>query len=160
MRHTINAPNETVLVVANDEVILQVVSGILVDARYRVIPAADPEIAIAEAKAWAGTIDLLLSTVDLPGMSGPDLGETLKISRPKLRVMLMAGGFDGNLLILNYGWAFIQQPSVPMSLVKMVRAVLDTPNRSQLGGQQFDNRQDSAKQKKLPRTLAASKRSA
>ena len=57
-------------------------------------------------------------------MSGPDLGEALKKSRPDIHVMLMSGGAKGNLLVLNYGWAFIQKPFVPVKLVQMVTDVL------------------------------------
>ena len=75
-------------------------------------------------------------------MSGPDLGELLKKSRSDLHVMLMSGGPDGNLLVLNYGWAFIQKPFVADKLVQMIRNVLSSANRSQLGGQEFDSRKD------------------
>jgi len=70
-------------------------------------------------------------------MSGPDLGELLKKTRPDMHVMLMSGGTEGNLLVLNYGWAFIQKPMVPVKLVQMVTEVLHSPNRSQLGGQEI-----------------------
>jgi hypothetical protein len=60
-----------------------------------------------------------------------------------MRVMLMSGGADGNLLILNHGWAFIQKPFVPKKLVEMVTDVLHSPDRSQLGGQEFDTRVDA-----------------
>ncbi len=81
----------------------------------------------------------------MPGMSGPALGEVLKILRPDLHVMLMSGGgVDGNLLVLNYGWAFIDKPLIAKKLMEMIRAVLDSPNRSQLGGNEFDPRKDVA----------------
>jgi hypothetical protein len=57
--------------------------------------------------------------------------------------MLMSGGAKGNLLVLNYGWAFIQKPFVPVKLVQMVTDVLHSRNRSQLGGQEFDSRKDA-----------------
>jgi hypothetical protein len=57
--------------------------------------------------------------------------------------MLMSGGADGNFLILNYGWAFIQKPLVPTKLVLMINEVLHTVNRHQTGGQEFDSRKDS-----------------
>ncbi len=88
-------------------------------------------------------IDLLLSDVDMPKMSGPDLGQLLKRARPDMHVMLMSGGVDGNLLVLNYGWAFIQKPFVASKLVHMILDVLHSENRSQLGGQEFDSRQDT-----------------
>ena len=83
------------------------------------------------------------SDLDMVPMSGPDLGQTLKKARPDLRVMLMSGGAEGNLLVLNYGWAFIQKPLVPVKLVQMVTDVLHSPNRSQPGGQEFDRRKDT-----------------
>jgi DNA-binding NtrC family response regulator len=76
-------------------------------------------------------------------MSGPDLGETLKKTRQDLHVMLMSGGAKGNLLVLNYGWAFVQKPFVATKLVQMVTEVLHSENRSQLGGQEFDSRKDT-----------------
>jgi hypothetical protein len=59
-----------------------------------------------------------------------------------MHVMLMSGGDNGNLLVLNYGWAYIQKPFVAVKLVQMVNDVLHSPNRSQLGGQEFDSRKD------------------
>jgi FixJ family two-component response regulator len=49
----------------------------------------------------------------MPGMTGPDLAELLKKARPDLHLMFMSGFTGGNLLVLNYGWAFIEKPFVP-----------------------------------------------
>ncbi len=111
-------------------------------AHFRVLSAKDADTAIELARKTEYKIDLLLSDVDMPKMSGPDLGQALKKSRPDLRVMLMSGGADGSLLVLNYGWAFIQKPFLPMKLIQMVTDVLHSPDRSQLGGQEFDSRKD------------------
>jgi hypothetical protein len=59
-----------------------------------------------------------------------------------MHIMLMSGGEQGNLLVLNYGWAYIQKPMVPTKLVQMVSDVLHSPNRSQPGGQEFDSRRE------------------
>jgi two-component system cell cycle sensor histidine kinase/response regulator CckA len=99
-------------------------------------------LALKLASEIDGKIDLLLSDVEMPEMSGPDLGEELKKVRPDIRVMLMSGGDNGNLLVLNYGWAYIQKPFVPIRLVQMINDVLHSENRSQLGGQEFDSRKD------------------
>jgi len=82
--------------------------------------------------------------VDLGDISGPNLGEELKKTRKDLHVMHMSGGDNGNLLVLNYGWAFLEQGFVSVKLVQMVTDVLHSPNRSQLGGHQFDSRKDTA----------------
>ena len=75
-------------------------------------------------------------------MSGPALGEALKLVRPNIHVMLMSGGANGDLLVLNYGWAYVQKPFVAAKLVQMVTEVLHSKNRSQLGGYEFDSRKD------------------
>ena len=139
-----NTP-ETILVVDDDELVLKVVVAILKEARFRVLSACNGSKAIHLAGKHHGVIDLLLSDVDMPAMSGPDLGEALKVTRPDMHVMLMSGGDNGNLLVLNYGWAYIQKPFVRTKLVEMVTHVLNSPNRSQPGGQEFDSRKDVAK---------------
>jgi two-component system, cell cycle sensor histidine kinase and response regulator CckA len=142
------APNstvQTILVVDDNALVLKTVIAILGDAGFNVLSASDGGAAIQLAGERVGAIDLLLSDIDMPQMSGPDLGERLKQDRPDLHVMLMSGGLNGNLLVLNYGWAYIQKPFVGSKLVEMVTHVLNSENRSQPGGQEFDSRRDAAR---------------
>jgi two-component system cell cycle sensor histidine kinase/response regulator CckA len=134
---------ETILVVDDHELVRQVVVEVLEHANFRVLSAESGPAALKLADQTGMKIDLLLSDVDMPGMSGPDLGEILKKVRPDMHVMLMSGGANGNLLVLNYGWAFVQKPFVAIKLVEMVTDVLHSENRSQLGGQEFDSRKDT-----------------
>jgi two-component system cell cycle sensor histidine kinase/response regulator CckA len=134
---------ETILVVDDNEAICKVIVEVLEQAHFHVLSANNGANAIELAKQTAGRIDLLLSDVDMPLMSGPDLGQTLKKTRPDIHVMLMSGGAEGNLLVLNYGWAFIEKPFVAKKLVEMVTEVLHSPDRSQLGGKEFDSRKDT-----------------
>jgi DNA-binding NtrC family response regulator len=133
---------ETILVVDDNQSVRKVVVAILAEVSFNVISAVDGPTAIRLADERDGVIDLLLSDVDMPGMSGPDLGERLKLTRPDMHVMLMSGGDNGNLLVLNYGWAYIQKPFVRTKLIEMVTHVLHSANRSQPGGQEFDSRKD------------------
>lgn len=134
---------ETILVVDDNEAVLTVVVAILKLARFQVLSAESGPAAMKVAKERIGKIDMLLSDVDMAEMSGPDLGQELKKTRPNMHVMLMSGGANGNLLVLNYGWAFIQKPFVAAKLVRMVAEVLHSRDRSQLGGQEFDSRKDT-----------------
>src|ERR1051325_4084696 len=131
------------LVVEDDEAVLRVVVAILKRANFVVLSADNGPAAIKLAEETDEPIHLLLSDVDMPGMSGPALGEALKAARPEMHVMLMSGQQDGNLLVLNYGWAFIRKPFVPTKLVEMVADVLHSANRSQFGGEEFDSRKDT-----------------
>jgi DNA-binding NtrC family response regulator len=134
---------ETILVVDDNEEVLNAVVAILEAAKFRVHSAGGGVAALKLAEETDEEIDLLLSGVDMQGMSGPDLGEALKKARPDMHVMLISGGANGNLLVLNYGWAYIQKQFLPMKLVQMVTEVLHTVNRSQLGGHEFDSRKDT-----------------
>jgi DNA-binding NtrC family response regulator len=133
---------ETVLVVDNDEAVLKTVVKLLEAANFRVLSASSGVDAVELAKETKSEIHLLLSAVDLQGMSGPDLGKALKKTRPDLHVMLMSGQENGNLLILNYGWAYIEKQRLAVKLVQMVTAVLHAPDRSQLGDE-FDSAKDT-----------------
>lgn len=133
---------ETILVVDDDRIVLKLVVAILKRANFRVHSANCAETALELAAKMDERIDLLLSDVEMPGLSGPDLGEALKKSRPDMHVMLMSGGSTGNLLVLNYGWAYLQKPFVPLKLVEMINNVLHSADRSQPGGQEFDSRKD------------------
>jgi len=134
---------ETIMVVDDQALVLETVVAVLQHANFRVLSADSRAKAMQLAKETDWRIDLVLSDVDMPEMSGPDLGEALKKARPDIHVMLMSGGPEGNLLVLNYGWAFIQKPFVSAKLVEMVTDVLHSEDRSQLGGQEFDSRKDT-----------------
>jgi DNA-binding NtrC family response regulator len=128
---------ETILVVNDIAGVLSSTSSILTDAGFNVLSASTPEAAIEISLDFAGPIDLLLSGVMMPGMSGPDLADKLMEQRPKLRVMLMTGYNNGNLLVLNYGWYLVPRQSLAKVLREKVNAVLHSANRSQ-GTDKFD----------------------
>jgi CheY-like chemotaxis protein len=107
---------ETILVVDDNDMVREVVVQILEHANFRVLSAECGPAALELAQQPGLKIDPLLSDVDMPQMTGPDLGEILKKTKPDLHVMLMSGGARGHLLVLNYGWAFIQKPFVPQKL--------------------------------------------
>ncbi|MEP6716036.1 MAG: response regulator [Terriglobia bacterium] len=134
---------ETILVVDDHAGVLAVVGEILQRANFQVLSATSSAAAIKLADESDLLIDLLLASLNMPLMSGPDLGEMLKKSRPKMHVLLMSGGYNQNLLVLNYGWTYIQKPFVPVRLVEMVLSVLNSPDRSQPGGREFDTRKDA-----------------
>ena len=139
---------ETILVVDDNDLVLKGVAAILAGEGFRVLSANCGPAALKLANETTEIIHLLLSDVDMPEISGPDLGEALKKARPDIRVMLMSGGDNGNLLVLNYGWAYIQKPFVPVKLIQMVKNVLHSENRSQRSGQEFDSLEDEGRSRK------------
>jgi DNA-binding response OmpR family regulator len=133
------APPKTILVVEDHPLLLKLVKDILEDAHFTVLTAGSAKKAIRVEGEFSGTIDLLLSDVMMPGMSGPDLAQKLKVQRPEMRIILMSAYPDGALLVLNYGWHFIQKPFLPLALVGRIKDVLRSKTREQ-GTDHFDTR--------------------
>jgi DNA-binding NtrC family response regulator len=121
---------KTILVVEDTALVLHAVRKILEHADFTVLAAAGADEAMQLSRTDE-TIDLLLSDVMMPGMSGPDLALKLKQSRPKMRVILMSGYANGALLVLNYGWHFIEKPFVATQLVAKIDEVLTGQSREQ-----------------------------
>jgi DNA-binding NtrC family response regulator len=115
---------ETILVVDDSARVRNVVTTILEKASYRVLLAKSGANAIKVSEDFNGRIHLLVSDEQMPGMSGPDLGVALKLSRPDLQVMLMTAMADGDLLVPHYGWARIQKPFLTVKLLKIIDVVL------------------------------------
>ncbi len=136
---------ETILVVDDTSLLLKAVVAILKKANYSILQANSGRQALEVAANHPGHIDLLLSDVQMPVMSGPELGEALQVTRPDIRLMFMSGFAGGSLLILNYGWAFIEKPFVRAKLLEMINSVLHSPNKSQ-GSHQYDTRCETGKQ--------------
>ena len=129
--HTVGETLETILLVEGHSVLLKLVKQILEDANFTVIPATNAKQAIRLEAEFPGTIDLLLSDVRMTGTSGPALAKRLKERRPQMRVVLMSGYPGGALLVLNYGWHYIEKPFVASVLVSKIKDVLRGETREQ-----------------------------
>jgi DNA-binding NtrC family response regulator len=129
--HIMAVAHKTILLVEDHSLLLKLVKQILESANFAVIPASTAKQAIQLEAEFPGTIDLLLSDVRMRGMSGPILAKRLKERRPQMRVVLMSGYPGGALLVLNYGWHYIEKPFVPSVLVSRIKDVLGGGIREQ-----------------------------
>jgi two-component system cell cycle sensor histidine kinase/response regulator CckA len=120
--------SETILVVEDAEALRLLITEILEVGGYRVLPGASPEEALASAEAHNGPIHLLLTDVVMPGMSGRQVADRIKASRPAVRVMYMSGYTDeaiGQHGALEPGTHFMQKPFTAGALLRKVREVLE-----------------------------------
>lgn len=118
---------ETILVVEDDPSLRELVVDLLEESGYKVLEALDVESAIAIAKKKK-TIHLLLTDVIMPTMGGGDLAASLKMLRPKLKVLFMSG-YSGDLVadhgVLEAETNLLEKPFTKHALLSKVRAVLD-----------------------------------
>jgi PAS domain S-box-containing protein len=119
---------ETILAVDDDPGIRRLVAAALQPLGYTVIEAVSGADGLQIAEAHAGAIDLLLTDVIMPGMSGRQLAETLAPIRPEMKVVYMSGYTDDVIAhkgILLPGIHFISKPLVPTKMVRRLRNILD-----------------------------------
>ena len=125
--HTRLRGNETVLVVEDDPGVRAITTLTLAKYGYNVLEATDGPAALL-VSADRKTIDLLVSDVVMPEMSGRQLADALLTSRPQCRILFMSGYNEEMLADRTAGGpteAFIQKPFTPVTLARKVREILD-----------------------------------
>lgn len=119
---------ETILIVEDEEALLEVARRSLEAAGYTVLSALAGDEALTIAAQHAGEIQLLLTDVIMPQMSGPALAQELVRARPQLEVLYMSGYTDDAIVhhgMLEAETQFISKPFVGADLARKVRQVLD-----------------------------------
>jgi len=120
--------HETVLLVEDAAPVRALARRSLEAHGYHVIDASDGPSALELSARHGAPIDLLVTDVVMPGMSGRELAERLAPVRPGMKVLYTSGYTDDAMVrqgVLNAGVAFLQKPFVPDSLARKVRDVLD-----------------------------------
>jgi len=119
---------ETILVVEDSLPVRKLVSDILSSHGYRVVAAASPSEALEQVKQPAHRVDLLLTDVILPEMSGRVLADRLREARKISRVLYMSG-YENDIIahqgVLNEGVRLLQKPFLEEDLLRQVRISLD-----------------------------------
>jgi CheY-like chemotaxis protein len=124
--------NETVLLVEDEEAVRNLTRRVLEHHGYRVLSAPSGEAAMEVSRLHTGPLELLLTDVVMPGISGPRLAEQLKAERPDLRLIFMSGYAATTLeqkILLDPASAFLQKPFTTEQLMRRVREVLDKVGR-------------------------------
>lgn len=122
--------SEKILVVEDEDAVRSMVSKSLRDLGYTVIEARDGEkaLTICETKG-VRSIDLMITDVVMPKMSGRDLANQLLTKYPEMKVLYMSGYTDDVIVhhgVLYKGLPFLQKPFTTVTLSKKVREVLNT----------------------------------
>ncbi|MGI5860527.1 MAG: PAS domain-containing protein [Myxococcales bacterium] len=112
----------TVLVVDDEPLLGQAVRRILEGHDFRTLGAKSPAEALELSQRHSGAIDLLLTDVSMPGMSGPTLAELLRGVYPGMKALFMSGLNDDPMTqhARSKGCSFINKPFEPEELLRMV----------------------------------------
>ncbi|HTV02127.1 MAG TPA: response regulator, partial [Luteitalea sp.] len=120
--------HERILLVEDEPAVLELVRRTLEGYGYVVLHASTPERALRAIHEGGGSVDILVTDVVMPGMSGRDLAAQLRAMVPNLRVLFMSGyssdvAADHGLVPADV--SLITKPFSPTALAAWVRAVLD-----------------------------------
>jgi PAS domain S-box-containing protein len=121
---------ETVLLVEDAEALRRLAREVLESAGYSVLEASSGEEALRKAGSQQSAIDVLLTDLIMPDMTGRELAAWLRVAEPRLRIVYMSGYTDEAAVQrgdLTPGSPFLQKPFSADHLLSSVRAALDRP---------------------------------
>jgi two-component system cell cycle sensor histidine kinase/response regulator CckA len=119
-------PTATILVCEDDDQLRTVVELMLDGEGYRVLLAARPEQALELAAENEDSIDVLVTDLSLPQMSGTELADRLKDSVPEMEVLVLSGHPPDAVNSPRH--AYLQKPFSDTSLLQTIRLLLE-PHR-------------------------------
>jgi signal transduction histidine kinase len=125
---TARGGTETILIVEGEEALRHLAERALESAGYRVLMTANGGEALLLLERFDGPVHLMLTDVVMPGMSGRDLAERLRETRPEMKVLYSSGYTDDAILqhgVLDDVTRFIGKPYAVADLKRKVREVLD-----------------------------------
>jgi signal transduction histidine kinase/FixJ family two-component response regulator len=126
-RDTTKLAGVNVLIVEDDAMIRGFAEEVLNKNGARGIIADSPSSAITHLKDSGSQIDVLVTDVVMPGMSGLELAAVAIKERPQLPVVLMSGYTADSDLLENVptGWAVLEKPFRPEELIRAIAKVID-----------------------------------
>jgi CheY-like chemotaxis protein len=118
---------ETVLVVEDEQAVRDLTVRILQQLGYTILAASGGAEALEICQTHAGHIDLLLTDVVMPNMSGRQLADHIQASRPRTKVLFLSGYTENTVVhhgVLDAGVDFLPKPFSRENLSKKLREVL------------------------------------
>jgi CheY-like chemotaxis protein len=125
---SLKGAGETLLVVEDDDSLRRLIARILTRNGYEVLETSSSKEALGICNEHGGSIDLLLTDVNMPEMQGNELARRIAETHPGMRTLFMSGAADDSITrhgFLEPGEGFVQKPfSVEELLQKVGHALL------------------------------------
>jgi PAS domain S-box-containing protein len=122
------AGRETVLLAEDSDVVRRLLHEILTAQGYTLLEARHGAEALQMSRGYPGKIDLLVTDMVMPQMSGRELAHHLAPERPDMKILYMSGYTEEAIArdgVLDPGTAFLEKPFTPASISRKVRELLD-----------------------------------
>jgi two-component system, cell cycle sensor histidine kinase and response regulator CckA len=116
---------ETILLVEDEDAVRKLVHEVLSQHGYVVLQASRPEEALQHSRRHPGKIDLLLTDVVMPHMSGRELADRLAPARSDMKVLFISGYTEDAVVARCPQTALLKKPFTPAALAHKVRTILD-----------------------------------
>jgi two-component system, cell cycle sensor histidine kinase and response regulator CckA len=122
--------SETILLVEDDEAVRVTTTAVLEGAGYHVLTAGSALVAIELARMRDTTIDLVLTDVVMPIMSGAEMLPLLRAFRPGLKAIFMSGYAGEHIAArgLNVGDVLLEKPFSKNDLLQQIRKMISRPS--------------------------------
>jgi len=121
--------HETLLLVEDDQQVRELTHSVLVACGYHVLIAENGPAAVKICEQQGSDIDLLVTDVVMPGISGREVASQVTARWPDIKVLYMSGYTENSIVhhgVLDNGTFFLAKPFTPTSLANKVREVLDS----------------------------------
>jgi two-component system cell cycle sensor histidine kinase/response regulator CckA len=111
------------ILVAEDEPgLLRLIADTLARDRYKVVEAENGDVALSIARKYRGTIDLLITDVQMPVLDGFDLQEKFRQERPETKLLVISGALPRSVRGIDF--PLLRKPFMPSELSAKVREIL------------------------------------
>jgi two-component system cell cycle sensor histidine kinase/response regulator CckA len=133
LRAKANGGSETILVAEDEDIVRRLLKTTLTSGGYTVLEARNGVEALEVCHRLGASVDLLVTDVVMPKMTGLELARRLAVDHPELKVLCLSGySAEATAAQRPLAWPFLAKPFVPAALLERVREVLDIAPENRL----------------------------